>query len=123
MFLPSDRRAFLKQTAAGLSALALGGAALRADQSKDPPKDPPKEKPTEFRIACMTYTYNAFPLERALTGIQGAGYKYVAWGTEHKEEDGKKVPVMAPDAAPDKAKELAKRCRDLGLEPVMMFST
>ena len=27
-----------------------------------------------------------------------------------------------PDAPPEKAKELAKPCRDLGLEPVMMFS-
>jgi sugar phosphate isomerase/epimerase len=118
MFSPSDRRSFLKQTAAGLSALALGGVPVRADQ----PKDPPKEKPTEFRIACMTYVYSAFPLERALTGIQGAGYKYVAWGTRHKEEGDKQVPVVAPDAPPDRAKELGKRCRDLGLEPVMMFS-
>ena len=29
---------------------------------------------------------------------------------------------MAPDAPPEKARELAKRCRDLGLEPLMMFS-
>jgi sugar phosphate isomerase/epimerase len=45
----------------------------------------------------------------------------VAWGTTHKE-DGKDVPVLAPDAPPEKAKELAKRCRDMGLEPVLMFS-
>jgi sugar phosphate isomerase/epimerase len=31
------------------------------------------------------------------------------------------VPVLAGDAAPAKAKELARECRDLGLEPVMMF--
>jgi sugar phosphate isomerase/epimerase len=30
--------------------------------------------------------------------------------------------VLARDAAPEKAKELAKKCRDMGLEPVMMFS-
>jgi sugar phosphate isomerase/epimerase len=46
----------------------------------------------------------------------------VAWGVDHTE-DGKRVPALAKDAPPEKAKELAKRCRDLGLEPLMMFST
>ena len=77
---------------------------------------------TEFQIACMTLPYSRFPLERALTGIRDAGYKFVAWGTTHREEGGE-VPVMAPDAPPTKARELGKRCRDLGLEPLMMFST
>lgn len=92
-----DRRSFLAMSAAALT--------LR-----------PREK-TRFQIACMTLPYSAFPLERALSGIKAAGYSYVAWGTSHQ-----KVPVMAPDAAPEKAKELGQRCRDLGLEPVMMFS-
>ena len=70
----------------------------------------------------MTLPYSAFPLQRALTGIKSAGYQYVAWGTSHKEEDGKDVPVLAKDAAPEKAKDLAAKCRDMGLEPVMMFS-
>jgi sugar phosphate isomerase/epimerase len=71
----------------------------------------------------MTLPYSAFPLERALTGIKSAGYDYVAWGTSHQEEgESKRVPVMAADAPPEKAKELGKRCRDLGLEPLMMFS-
>jgi sugar phosphate isomerase/epimerase len=78
--------------------------------------------PTRFQIACMTLPYSRFPLTRALRGIQAAGYKFVAWGTTHKEDDGKDVPVMAKDAPPEKAKELAGRCRDIGLEPVMMFS-
>jgi sugar phosphate isomerase/epimerase len=80
-----------------------------------------QSKPTRFQIACMTLPYSRFPLERALAGIKDAGYKFVAWGTSHRE-NGKDVPVMARDAAPEKAKDLAKRCRDLGLEPVMMFS-
>jgi len=33
------------------------------------------------------------------------------------------MPVLATDAAPAKAGELARKCRDLGLQPVMMFST
>ncbi len=32
------------------------------------------------------------------------------------------MPVVAADAPPEKAKELAKKCRDMGLEPLMMFS-
>jgi sugar phosphate isomerase/epimerase len=70
----------------------------------------------------MTLPYSAFPLERALAGIKAAGYLYVAWGTTHREADGKMVPVMPGDAPPERAKELGKKCRDLGLEPLMMFS-
>ncbi len=83
---------------------------------------PPKPTPTRFQIACMTLPYSRFPLVRALKGIQTAGYKYVAWGTTHREENGEAVPVLAPDAPPERAKELAARCRDLGMEPIMMFS-
>jgi len=104
------RRTFLKIGAA--SVLALGR--VRAGEER---------KPTEFQIACMTLPYSTFPLQRALTGIQAAGYKYVAWGTTHQESEGRRVPLMPTDAPPEKAKELGKRCRDLGLEPLMMFST
>ena len=71
----------------------------------------------KFQIGCMTLPYSPFPLERALDGIAKAGCRYVGWGTTHQ-----KVPVMAPDAPPAAAKTLAARCRDLGLEPVMMFA-
>ncbi len=70
----------------------------------------------------MTLPYSAYPFQRALKGLQQAGYRFVAWGTNHMEADGKKTPIVAPDAAPDHAKQVAKKCRDLGLEPVMMFS-
>jgi sugar phosphate isomerase/epimerase len=107
-----DRRTFL---AAG-TVLAAG--------SQPQPKEPPKGGPaaTKFLVACMTLPYARFPLARALKGIQAAGYKYVAWGTTHVEEGGAPVPVLAADAPPDKAKELAARCKDVGLETVMMFS-
>jgi sugar phosphate isomerase/epimerase len=95
-----------------LVALPHVGAVPRAAQ----------QTPTQFQIACMTLPYSQFSLQRALTGIQSAGFKYVAWGTTHRESDGKPVPVMPPDAPPARAKELAARCRDLGLEPLMMFS-
>jgi len=72
----------------------------------------------------MTLPYSQFPLKRALTGIKSAGYKPVAWGTSHRETPGgKRIPVMPTDASLLKAKDLAKQCRDLGLEPLMMFST
>src|SRR5438067_1845344 len=109
-----DRRLFLRAGAGGLAGL---GAARAADKPGD------AKKPTRFQVACMTLTDSAFPLARALAGIKAAGYRYVAWGTTHAESAGgkKRVPVLAGDAAPAKAKELAKGCRDLGLEPVMMF--
>jgi sugar phosphate isomerase/epimerase len=103
-----NRRQFL---AAG-AAVSLGGAALAQA----------KPGPTRFQLACMTLPYARFPLSRALTGIKSTGFKYVAWGVTHKE-DGKDVPVLARDAAPEQAKQLASRCRDMGLEPVLMFST
>ncbi|MBL8178567.1 MAG: TIM barrel protein [Bryobacterales bacterium] len=78
---------------------------------------------TRFQVACMTLPYSAFPLQRALTGIAGAGYKYVAWGVNHREADGVSRPAMAADAPAAEASRLAGRCRDLGLEPVMMFAT
>lgn len=98
-----------------LAAATVGTAGLRPGLAQE-------KKPTRFQIACMTLPYSAFPLARALKGIKAAGYTHVAWGVTHRE-GGKDVPVVAPDAPPAKAKELAARCRDMGLDPVMMFST
>ncbi|MCS6850510.1 MAG: sugar phosphate isomerase/epimerase [Gemmataceae bacterium] len=110
------RRAFLQ--AAGLAALGLvNGTGGRAA----PPAASERGKPTQFQIACMTLPYSGLPLQRALTGIRSAGFAFVAWGTSHLEADGRKVPVLAGDAPPAAAKELAQRCRDMGLEPVMLF--
>lgn len=103
----------------GVASLALGGAPLASARGLQDRKD---KKPTQFQIACMTLPYSQYPVQRALTGIKSAGYQYVAWGTSHKEGDAKGVPVMPADAPPEKAKELGQRCRDLGLEPLMMFS-
>jgi sugar phosphate isomerase/epimerase len=106
-----DRRTMLRATAAGLAGVALGTPSGAAE----------KKGPTRFQIACMTLPYAQFPLARALSGIKEAGYRYVAWGHSHKEGSGKPVPVLADDAPPEKAKEQAQKCRDLGLEPVLMF--
>lgn len=77
--------------------------------------------PTKFQVACMTLPYAPFPLDRALKGIAGAGYRYVAWGTTHGN-GGRKEEVVAADAPPAAAGALASKCRGMGLEPVMMFS-
>jgi sugar phosphate isomerase/epimerase len=103
-----NRRTFLA------ASLVSGGLRPPLRSAQTPP-------PTKFQVACMTLPYSRFPLARALDGIKAAGYAFVAWGTTHREGD-KSVPVVAADAPPEKAKELAKRCRDMGLEPVLMFS-
>jgi sugar phosphate isomerase/epimerase len=77
---------------------------------------------TKFQIACMTLPYGAFPLERALTGIRSAGYQHVAWGVNHTDTDGKRVPMLSVEAPAKQAQALGGRCRDTGLEPVMMFA-
>jgi sugar phosphate isomerase/epimerase len=116
------RRAFLQITAAGLSATSLPGTSTAA-QPVAPTAPQPKRRPTRFQIACMTLPYAPFPLQRALTGLRDAGYRHVAWGTTHREAGGKNVPVLAQDATSAQARDLGTRCRDLGLEPVLMFST
>ena len=109
--IPS-RRTFLKTGTGLLIALPRIEAVSRAAQ----------QAPTQFQIACMTLPYSQFRLQRALSGIQSAGYKYVAWGTTHQGRRWQAGARHASDAPPARAKELAARCRDLGLEPVMMFS-
>jgi sugar phosphate isomerase/epimerase len=118
------RRKFLQLGAAGLAGLSATASANAAAPVAAALGGNDKAKtPTRFQIACMTLPYSRFPLQRALEGLRKAGYSYVAWGTAHIEQDGKPaVPVIPSDAPPARAKELAQRCRDMGLEPVMMFS-
>ncbi len=113
------RRSMLQSATGGFAGAVLAGS-LRAASAADQGQS----KPTEFQIACMTLPYSQFPLKRALSGIKSAGYDFVAWGTSHRETPaGKRMPVMPTDAPPAQARDLAKQCRDLGLEPLMMFST
>src|SRR5437867_3961184 len=111
-----DRRRFIH---AGFCAVGASGLAARAVAQSAAPAA--RGKPAQFQIACMTLPYSAFPLERALSGLKSAGYRYIAWGTNHRDASGKSAPVLAGDAPPERAKELATRCRELGLEPVMLF--
>ena len=111
------RRSFLASSLAGFTASALGTTPSYGFDAKAF-----ERKPTEFQHACMTLPYSGFPLDRALQGIKTAGFRHVAWGIKHLEDNGKQVPVMAEDASAETAKALAKRCRDMGLDPIMMFS-
>lgn len=79
--------------------------------------------PTRFQNACMTLPYAAFPFERALKGIHDAGYNHVAWGISHRDASGTQRPLIAIDAPPAEARQLAARCKNMQLEPVMMFAT
>jgi sugar phosphate isomerase/epimerase len=109
-----------------LNGLAATGAlsALRPLHAGQPPAAPAQaQAPTRFQLACMTLPYSAFPLARAISGIRSAGYDHVAWGVTHMEADGQRRPVLAVDAPASEAAALARRCRDGGLDPVMMFST
>src|SRR5208283_2038336 len=111
-----SRRSFLGWGAAGLAGLALGREPAPAAAQE------PDARPVQFQIACMTLPYSQFPLQRALSGIKTAGYQHVAWGTTHVDKGGVETPILGGDAAAGRARELGKRCRDLGLEPLMMFS-
>src|SRR5439155_18588833 len=99
-----DRRLFLQRGIVGGAGLGMTGWRAAAQPQ---PRPAAKEtsgqptKPTRFQIACMTLPYAAFSLERALTGIQKAGYRFVAWGTNHQGEGKKSIPVLAGDATPD----------------------
>jgi sugar phosphate isomerase/epimerase len=111
--LRTTRRGFLATSCAAIATYAPRLALADLTQEK-----------TRFQIACMTLPYSQFPLARALKGIKEAGFQYIAWGTTHRESDAEKsVPVMPIDGTEALAKDLGKRCRDHGLEPVMMFST
>jgi len=122
--IDASRRTCLAKVAVGIGVAAFHRPSPVAKAADDHGPITGSSDPTRFQIACMTLPYSEFPLGRALEGIKKAGFDYVAWGTTHREiAGGEKVPVMAADAPPAKARELAVRCRDLGLEPVMMFST
>lgn len=127
-----NRRLFLKNSAFAVGALATGAfshtvsakdSSMESKTNRIVVNKADKQNPTRFVHACMTLPYRNYSLERALRGIKNAGYDYVAWGTTHRGEDGENHPVMAEDAHPDQAAELGQRCRDIGLEPVQMFST
>ncbi len=78
---------------------------------------------TNFQLACMTLPYSPFPFARALEGIRGAGYRYVAWGTTHPDPaTGAQKPIVDWRDPVSRARDAARQSRDAGLTPVMMFA-
>lgn len=127
-----NRRSFLKNSALAFGALTTGAitnsvfsqsATGHAASLTNSSAKITNNGATQFVHACMTLPYRNYPLQRALEGIKSAGFNHVAWGTQHRDENGNNHPVMPETAAPEKAAELGRRCRDMGLEPVQMFST
>ena len=118
----SNRREFLTSSLVKTFSISLGGHFFAQDGICQV-AGPIKAKPTEFQHACMMLPYSGFSLARALKGIKSAGFRHVAWGVKHLEDNGKQEPVMPEDAPVETAKLLAKKCRDMGLDPIMMFST
>jgi sugar phosphate isomerase/epimerase len=99
----------------GAMAAAAGGPAMFAQT-----KAASVAAPTRFQIGCMNLPYRAFPLQRALEGIAKAGCRCIGWGGAHME-GGTRRRVLPLEAPPSEAKQLAQRCRDIGLEPALMF--
>ncbi len=96
--------------------LAGAGTLAAAAQDRSAPL-------TNFQVACMTLPYSEFSFDRALQGIERAGFRYVAWGTRHRETPrADRSELIEVDSPATRARDLGRRCRDLGLEPVMMFS-
>ena len=98
----ATRRHFIRTGLAALAVHARGAPQVLTEDA------------TRFQLACMTLPYSAFSFARALSGIQSAGFTYVAWGTTHLEK-GEKTPVLAKDATPAQAKARAAQTRDAGL--------
>ncbi|MFN7543969.1 MAG: sugar phosphate isomerase/epimerase family protein [Acidobacteriota bacterium] len=70
---------------------------------------------TRFTMAGMTLPWSAFSFPRALEGIKASGFHQVAWGVNHQSK-----PLLPLNAD---SKPLAQLSRNLGLTPIMMFST
>lgn len=73
-----------------------------------------------FQIACMTLVHLPYSFERSVKGIAAAGYRYVAWGPYHTDAAGKRVMTLDSASVAD-ARQMARQCRDQGLEPVLAF--
>ncbi len=69
-----------------------------------------------YQLGCQTLPYQFLPFERALEGIQKAGYKYVMLGSAHQ-----KKPVFSPSLSAEGRKQLRAQLTDAGLTPFMSF--
>jgi len=70
-----------------------------------------------IKLACMTWPYTGYSFERALQGIAGAGYRYVAFGLPH---EGKQIPESGDEA---EAAEIVRQLDRFGLKAAMLVGT
>lgn len=89
--------------------IQAGGAALAAPALRAAGTEP-------YKLGCQTLPYQNLPFERAIEGIQRAGYKYVMLGSTHQ-----KKPVFAPSLPADARARLRAQLSDAGLVPFMSF--
>lgn len=80
----------------------------------------PGAESTKFQIACKTNPYYPFSFERAIEGIAGAGFKFIAWGWRYTGPAGERRQLLPVEAPPREGRRLAGLCRDAGLEPVLI---
>ena len=99
--------------------LAAGSIAVTALDRLSMTSFSAEPMPTKFQIACMTLPYSQFPLERALPGIKQAGYES---SPGERRTANRRRETRAGRRRRAGTAGLGKSCRDLGLEPVMMFS-
>ena len=120
-----NRRTWLGVSTAGLAAVSTGvcgGPTAGQTRSAEGPSSG-RGKPTRFQIACMTLPYAPVPARTGADRHQVGRLSVRRLGHDAQGGTARTVPVIAADAPPERAKELAKQCRDLGLEPVLMFSS
>jgi sugar phosphate isomerase/epimerase len=70
------------------------------------------------KLVCLTLPYAKFPLERAVSGIAEAGYRYVGLGWYHQGED-----VLGADPDGPSLRRCMDLCQDAGLAPVVTSGT
>ncbi|MDQ3700984.1 MAG: sugar phosphate isomerase/epimerase [Chloroflexota bacterium] len=67
-------------------------------------------------LGAHTLPYRAYPLERALAGVAGAGYRYVGIWNDHAG-----APLVPPAASDAQILELRRQIEAAGLQPRMAF--
>ncbi len=101
----ATRREILAGGAGAAVTMAWSAVTPGGGESKEP-----------YQLGCQTLPYRAYPLRRALEGIQKAGYRFVHPFHTH---EGK--PAFTPDMTAAQRAELKRMFRDHGLTPHMAF--
>ena len=99
--MTSNRRDFLKTSAAAIVALSSAGLA-RSEEKKD------GDDFNGFTVGVQSYTFRKFNLEQALKRTQDLGLKYIEFYNGH-------VPLKS---TPEQIAAVKKLCGDYGITPI-----